>query len=97
MLREAGLVADEQLGRRRRYSLVHVRLTHFATWLALFDTRRPGWSRRLDALDTEIHRTRRDRERAQSDRTWHSAPHPTPTTSPRPETPTAPQRPVAAR
>ncbi len=76
VLREAGLVADEQIGRHRSYSLVPTPLTHLATWLALFDTRRTDWSQRLAALETEVHRTRRDRERAAPDRTSADAPHP---------------------
>ncbi|GAQ60473.1 transcriptional repressor SdpR [Streptomyces scabiei] len=76
VLREAGLVADEQIGRHRRYSLVSAPLTRLGTWLALFDTRRTDWSQRLAALETEVHRTRRDRERAAPDRTSSGAPHP---------------------
>ncbi|MFE2281355.1 metalloregulator ArsR/SmtB family transcription factor [Streptomyces sp. NPDC059454] len=75
VLREAGLVRDEQIGRHRRYSLVHTRLGHLAAWLALFDTRQPDWSRRLAALETEVHRTRRDRKRAEPDDTSRTAPH----------------------
>lgn len=75
VLREAGLVRDEQLGRHRRYSLVHDRLGHLTAWLALFDVRRPGWSQRLAALETEIHRTRRDRSRAEPDHPSRTAPH----------------------
>ncbi|MFE7763211.1 ArsR/SmtB family transcription factor [Streptomyces sp. NPDC057438] len=76
VLREAGLARDEQIGRHRRYSLVPTRLAHLATWLALFDARRPGWSQRLAALETEVHRTRRDRKRAEPDTPSPSAPHP---------------------
>ena len=76
VLREAGLARDEQIGRHRRYSLVHTPLGRLATWLALFDTGRPDWSERLAALETEVHRTRRDRRRAEPDATSHTTPHP---------------------
>ena len=76
VLREAGLARDEQIGRHRRYSLVHTPLGRLATWLALFDTGRPDWSERLAALETEVHRTRRDRRRAEPDTTSHTTPHP---------------------
>jgi DNA-binding transcriptional ArsR family regulator len=65
VLRESGLVRDEQIGRHRRYSLVRSRLGRLAAWLTQFDDRRPDWSRRLAALETEVHRTRRDRSRAE--------------------------------
>ncbi|MFF8869598.1 ArsR/SmtB family transcription factor [Streptomyces massasporeus] len=65
VLRESGLVRDEQIGRHRRYTLVATGLSTLATWLDQFDTRRPGWSQRLDALETEVHRARRDRTRAE--------------------------------
>jgi DNA-binding transcriptional ArsR family regulator len=65
VLRESGLVRDEQSGRHRRYSLIHTRLGPLAAWLAQFDTQRSDWTRRLAALETEVHRTRRDRLRAQ--------------------------------
>ncbi|MFF7265494.1 metalloregulator ArsR/SmtB family transcription factor [Streptomyces sp. NPDC008159] len=66
VLREGGLVRDEQVGRHRRYSLTGSGLGDLAAWLARFDTRRFDWSRRLAALDTEVHRTRRDRRRAET-------------------------------
>ncbi|MET8824472.1 metalloregulator ArsR/SmtB family transcription factor [Streptomyces sp. NPDC004610] len=61
VLRESGLVRDERLGRHRRYSLVPSGLLALAGWLTQFDGGRPDWRQRLDALDTEVHRTRRDR------------------------------------
>ncbi|MEU9736638.1 metalloregulator ArsR/SmtB family transcription factor [Streptomyces sp. NPDC048002] len=61
VLRECGLVEDEQVGRHRRYSLVPARLGDLADWLAQFEAESGLWSRRLAALDTEVHRTRRDR------------------------------------
>ncbi|MFD3514717.1 metalloregulator ArsR/SmtB family transcription factor [Streptomyces sp. NPDC058657] len=66
VLRESGLVRDQQVGRHRRYSLVRSRLGELAAWLAGFETRGGDWSQRLAALETEVHRTRRDRERAES-------------------------------
>ncbi|MFD5315725.1 metalloregulator ArsR/SmtB family transcription factor [Streptomyces sp. NPDC127098] len=66
VLRESGLVRDEQVGRHRRYSLAPSRLGRLATWLAQFEAERPDWSQRLAALDTEVHRTRRDRTRVES-------------------------------
>jgi DNA-binding transcriptional ArsR family regulator len=66
VLREGGLVRDEQVGRHRRYSLTGSGLGDLAAWLAQFDTRRFDWSQRLAALDTEVHRTRRDRRRAET-------------------------------
>ncbi|MFJ4278445.1 ArsR/SmtB family transcription factor [Streptomyces massasporeus] len=71
VLRESGLVRDEQIGRHRRYTLVTSGLSTLAAWLDQFDTRRPGWSQRLDALETEVHRTRRDRTRAEPATTSH--------------------------
>lgn len=65
VLRESGLVQDQQIGRHRHYSLVRSRLGDLATWLTQFDTRRVDWSQRLAALETEVHRTRRDRSRAE--------------------------------
>jgi len=60
VLRESGLVRDELVGRRRFYELDPGRLTELADWLAQF-ARPPEWSHRLDALETEVHRTRRER------------------------------------
>jgi DNA-binding transcriptional ArsR family regulator len=71
VLRESGLVRDEQIGRHRSYSLVRSRLGQLAAWLSQFDDRHPTWATRLAALETEVHRTRRDRGRAQSADTAH--------------------------
>ncbi|MFE9648764.1 metalloregulator ArsR/SmtB family transcription factor [Streptomyces sp. NPDC006365] len=71
VLRESGLVRDEQVGRHRRYSLVRSRLAGLAAWLTRFDERHLDWPTRLAALDTEVHRTRRDRDRAQPTDTAH--------------------------
>lgn len=63
VLRESGLVQDETVGRQRFYALNPAQLGELATWLAQF-TRPSGWEHRLDALETEVHRTRRDRRAA---------------------------------
>lgn len=60
VLREAGLVGDTSAGRRRLYELHADRLGELGAWLASF-TRPGGWEHRLDALETEVHRTRRER------------------------------------
>jgi DNA-binding transcriptional ArsR family regulator len=60
VLREAGLVRVEPSGRERRYQVNTAALTEVDAWLAQF---RDSWSSRLDALETEVHRTRRERER----------------------------------
>lgn len=59
VLRESGLVHDELVGRQRFYVLDREPLAEFAAWIARFDSA-DTWSRHLDALDTEIHRTRRE-------------------------------------
>jgi DNA-binding transcriptional ArsR family regulator len=60
VLRDSGLVRSELVGRRRLYRLDADRFTELVDWLARF--RRPhGWAQRLDALETEVHRTRRER------------------------------------
>ncbi|MFD8522266.1 metalloregulator ArsR/SmtB family transcription factor [Streptomyces capillispiralis] len=75
VLRESGLVRDQQIGRHRRYSLVRSRLGDLAAWLTQFDTQRVDWSQRLAALETEVHRTRRDRNRAEPANDQHTARH----------------------
>lgn len=68
VLRECGLVRDELVGRRRMYELSPVPLAELAEWIALI--REPaGWDQRLDALETEVHRARRERA------TRRTAPH----------------------
>ncbi|WP_203994416.1 metalloregulator ArsR/SmtB family transcription factor [Sphaerisporangium rufum] len=62
VLRESGLVADELVGRRRFYLLRAERFAELAGWLAQFAAP-AGWERRLDALETEVYRTRRGRAR----------------------------------
>ena len=60
VLRESGLVHDTLTGRQRLYELDRSRLAELAGWLSQFSPA-AGWERRLDALETEVHRTRRDR------------------------------------
>lgn len=63
VLREAGLVRDTAEGRRRVYALVIAPLDELAGWLARL-TRPSGWQHHLDALETEVYRTRRERHQA---------------------------------
>jgi DNA-binding transcriptional ArsR family regulator len=66
VLREAGLVRDTVNGREREYTLVADALAPLEAFLAKL--RGPSvWSRRLDALETEVHRVRRRREHAAQD------------------------------
>ena len=61
VLREAGLVQDTPSGREREYALSLDALAPLEAFLARLHG--PGtWSRRLDALETEVHRVRRRRE-----------------------------------
>jgi DNA-binding transcriptional ArsR family regulator len=57
VLRECGLVLDEVRGRRRLYRLETAPLAELEAWLAQFHD---PWSGRLDALETEVYRTRRE-------------------------------------
>jgi DNA-binding transcriptional ArsR family regulator len=60
VLREAGLVRDTLSGREREYALAPDALAPLEAFLAKL--RGPSvWSRRLDALETEVHRVRRRR------------------------------------
>ena len=63
VLREAGLVRDTADGRRRVYALVTGPLEELAGWLGRL-MRPSGWQHRLDALETEVYRTRRERHTA---------------------------------
>jgi DNA-binding transcriptional ArsR family regulator len=68
VLREAGLVRDEIVGRRRVYRLDLDWLAQVTAWLNTL-TSSPasgsgGWPGRLDALETEVRRTRRERRTA---------------------------------
>jgi DNA-binding transcriptional ArsR family regulator len=62
VLRASGLVSDTLVGRRRLYELHPDRFAGLLEWLAQF-TRADGWEHRLDALETEVYRTRRERRR----------------------------------
>jgi DNA-binding transcriptional ArsR family regulator len=65
VLREHGLVHDDLRGRERVYRLDTGPLAPIEAWLATLRTPpRRGWDARLDALGTEVHRTRRHRRRA---------------------------------
>jgi DNA-binding transcriptional ArsR family regulator len=70
VLRESGLVVGEPRGRERVYRLDVTPLAGLDTWLAQFrgSAGSSEWGRRLDALETEVHRTRRDRARQQPDK-----------------------------
>jgi DNA-binding transcriptional ArsR family regulator len=68
VLREAGLVRDELVGRRRIYRLDLDGLAPVTAWLSTL-TSSPAasigsWPGRLDALETEVRRTRRQRRAA---------------------------------
>lgn len=79
ILREHGLVQGELRGRERVYRLDVTPLVPVDTWLT--GLLRPAWrwEANLDALETEVHRTRRDRRQGDAaDR---------PTTARPPETP----------
>jgi DNA-binding transcriptional ArsR family regulator len=60
VLREAGLVRDAPAGRRRVYELVTAPLDELTRWLERLQ-RPTGWTQHLDALETEVYRTRRER------------------------------------
>lgn len=67
VLRESGLVRDELIGRQRYYVLDPASLTELTDWIARFDTT-TAWEHRLDALDTEVYRTRREHRATPADR-----------------------------
>ncbi len=60
VLREAGLVRDTADGRKRVYELVTAPIAELSGWLERL-TAPAGWQHRLDALETEVYRTRRER------------------------------------
>ena len=67
VLREAGLVRDELVGRRRVYRLHLDGLAPVTAWLTTLTSPASepgGWPGRLDALETEVRRTRRERRSA---------------------------------
>ncbi|WP_405177186.1 metalloregulator ArsR/SmtB family transcription factor [Nocardia sp. NBC_01377] len=66
VLRESGLVRDELEGRQRYYTLDRAALTELADWIAAI-TRADTWSGHLDALETEVYRTRREHRAAAVD------------------------------
>jgi DNA-binding transcriptional ArsR family regulator len=66
VLREAGLVRDTVTGREREYALDVTALAPLEAFLARL--RAPGvWSQRLDALETEVHRVRRNRQKTEAE------------------------------
>lgn len=60
VLRESGLVHDEMVGRQRIYRLDPRPLAPLVDWLAGLAAPHL-WERHLDALETEVYRTRRER------------------------------------
>lgn len=58
VLREAGVIRVETVGRQRIYLLEPAPLAELARWLEQFA---PVWEQRLDALETEVHRRKRRR------------------------------------
>lgn len=60
VLRESGLVRVRDDAQRRLYSLDPTPLAELDAWLARY---RGFWSQRLDALDTELRRARRQQGR----------------------------------
>ena len=62
VLRESGLVRDRLVGRQRFYELDASQFAGLIEWLDQF-TLAASWQRRLDALETEVDRTRRERRR----------------------------------
>ncbi|WP_240638969.1 metalloregulator ArsR/SmtB family transcription factor [Micromonospora ureilytica] len=66
VLRESGLVRDELVGRQRIYRLDPGPLAPLLDWLTGLTgltglTTVDRWERQLDALETEVYRTRRER------------------------------------
>lgn len=67
VLREAGLVVDEAQGRERVYRLELGALAELEAFLAeLREDTRATWERRFMALETEVHRTKRDRAKTEA-------------------------------
>ena len=60
VLRESGLVRDTLTGRQRLYELDPSPLASLTQWLSQFAPA-ADWEHRLDALETEVYRTRRER------------------------------------
>ena len=66
VLREAGLVRDELVGRQRLYCIDPAPLREIVGWISQFERSkrdRETWERRFDALETEVARTRLQRRR----------------------------------
>jgi DNA-binding transcriptional ArsR family regulator len=63
VLRECGLVVDAVRGRERLYRLDTAPLAPLEAWIAQLHDR---WSGPLDALETEVYRTRRERRESPS-------------------------------
>ena len=63
VLRECGLVRDTVTGRQRLYELNPAPLAALVDWLTGL-TAPSVWNHRLDALETEVYRARRDRRNA---------------------------------
>jgi DNA-binding transcriptional ArsR family regulator len=63
LLRESGLVTVEESGRRRVHRFDPAPLRELDIWLEQY---RDLWVNRFEALETEVHRTRRERERRES-------------------------------
>ncbi|MEU5906810.1 metalloregulator ArsR/SmtB family transcription factor [Micromonospora sp. NPDC047527] len=59
VLRESGLVRDDLVGRKRIYRLEPGPLAALVDWLTELVSPAP-WERHLDALETEVYRTRRE-------------------------------------
>lgn len=70
VLRDAGVIRAETVGRQRIYLLDPAPLAELARWLERFA---PVWEQRLDALETEVHRTRRKRRQRESERPTRQA------------------------
>jgi|SRR5687768_12708411 len=70
VLRECGLVVDEVRGRERLYRLDTAPLAPLEAWLVEVHDR---WSAPLDALETEVYRTRRERRATRTIRKDKSA------------------------
>ncbi|MGH2882065.1 MAG: ArsR/SmtB family transcription factor [Solirubrobacteraceae bacterium] len=62
VLRESGLVQHTLAGRQRLYELDASQFAGLIEWLDQF-TLAANWQRGVDALETEVYRTRRERRR----------------------------------
>ena len=70
VLREYGLVVDEVRGRERWYQLDTAPLKPLVSWLTDLHNR---WAAPLDALTTEVYRTRRERRESRTIKRQKSA------------------------